>query len=359
MKAVAYATLAIVALIGIVGVLAYSVYQMQYSGYTSTQLSAAAEDIARSRLEATKAQLTQDLKFSGHQAMLITAAQGGTIYPVTYWWCNSNPQPPEPEEFAFALSNFTLNYLNLYINVTNTDPKIKNLNISVKEYGCVAIDNPGKEKCIGKNSANCESFTTATFGGGNIEVKSPSYKSYIGNLATDVELNRGYWIYWNLYTAAKERNLLMRLVNQEMRERCTGPEDTATKLRASLDDICKGFEALFDEYVKCTYEILCLGEGQTCLNTPCEREPIANLCYSSSSLKAENEIKRKPQGIEMQAQTASARINFILTDYKYNIPRERGLKPLKFVITAIFEAGRQECRPIDIEEKQSRNLEEI
>ena len=347
MKGAAYATIALVALIGIVGVLAYSAYQMQYSGYTSTQLSAAQEDIARAKLEFIKQQLTQDLKFSGHQAMLITAAQGGTIYPVTYWWCNSEPQPPEPEEFAYALSNLTLNYLNLYINITNTDPKTKQLNISIDEYKCIAIDDPGKEKCVGKNSTNCESFGTSTFGGGRIEVYSPGYKSYIGNLFTNVELNRGYWIYWNLYVAAKEKNLLMRLIAQKIRERCTGPEDTATKLRASLDDICKGFESLFDGFVKCTYEIQCLGEGRTCLNTPCERTPIANLCYSSSGLKSYENIKRKPEGIEMQGATASARINFIFTDYKYNIPSERGLQNLKFVITAVFEAGRQECRPIN------------
>jgi hypothetical protein len=346
LKGASYAIIGLIALVGIIGVMAYSVYQMSYGGYSSGQAEQSSrEDIARARLEFTKNMLTQNLKYSGHSAMLVVAAQGGTIYPVTYWWCNSKPQPPTPKEFNSALSNFSLLNLNNYINVSKEDKKMREMNIKIEEYKCVVPNDPGAEKCVGKDSSRCEAFDVGTIGGGRIEINAPAYKSYYGNLETSVEPNRGYWIYWNLYSAAN-KNLLMRLVNQELRERCTGPEDTPTKLRASLDDICKGFEALFDEYVKCSYEILCLAEGASCLNTPCEREPIETICSEKSSLKGLMKAK-KPEGIILQGQVASARINFILTDYKYNIPTERGMEVLRFIISTTFEAGQQECRPID------------
>jgi len=346
LKGASYATIALVALVGIIGVMAYSVYQMSYGGYSSSQIGQSArEDIARGRLELTKNMLTQNLKFSGHAAMLTVAAQGGTIYPVTYWWCNSKPQPPSQEEFASAISNFSLMYFNNYINVSKENKNIREMNITIEEYKCVVPNDPGSERCVGKDSSRCEEFGVGTVGGGRIEISAPAYKSYYGNLETSVEPNRGYWLYWNLYSAAN-KNLLMRLVNQELRERCTGPEDTATKLRASLDDICEGFKALFDEYVDCSYEILCLGEGTVCLNTPCERVPVKNICGKESNLKGLVK-NRKPEGIILQGQIASARINFIFTDYKYNIPTERGMEPLRFIISTVFEAGEQECRPID------------
>jgi hypothetical protein len=346
MKGASYAVIGLIAFVGIIGVMAYSVYQMSYGGYSLTQVEKSSrEDIARARLEFTKNMLTQNLKYSGHAAMLVVAAQGGTIYPVTYWWCNSKPQPPSPKEFSSALSNFSILYFNAYINISKENENIKQMNVKIEEYKCAVPDDPGAEKCIGKDSSKCEAFDIGTIGGGRIEVHSPGYKSYFGNIETTVEPNRGYWLYWNLYNAAN-KNLLMRLVNQELRERCTGPESTSEKIKASLDDICKGFEALFDGYVNCSYEVLCLEEGTTCLNTPCEREPIENICSEESSLKGLTKNKRL-EGIILQGQVASARINFIFTDYKYSIPTERGMEPLRFIISTVFEAGRQECRPID------------
>ncbi|MEM7826988.1 MAG: hypothetical protein QXQ40_02060 [Candidatus Aenigmatarchaeota archaeon] len=347
MKGVSFAVIAIIALLGVLGVISYSVYQFSYGGYGVAQPKSAEEDISRTKLELTKTALSQNLKFASHQAMITAGAQGGTAYPTTYWWCNSQPQPPSPNEFAFVLSNFSLNNFNAYINAYKEDKTIRQMNITVEDYRCININNPGKENCLGRDSRYCEWFRAGTVGGSNIEVHSPSYKSYFGEIEGTMDSNRGYWLYWNLYDAAKNKNLLIRVITQSFQERCPGPEDPLTKLKIAIEDVCPAFEKLFDEYVKCSYEILCLGEGASCLNTPCERDPLDKLCSEGGGFMPSETIKRKPEGISLQRGTASARIKFIFTDYKYNIPSNVGMIPLKFIMMASLEAGEQECRPID------------
>jgi len=346
-KGIAFSTVAIVAFLGVLSLVIYSTYQLTYGKTGITIANITGEDISTAKLETTKNILTQNLLYSSQEAMMTTAANGGTIYPVTYWWCNG-PNPPEPEEFAYAMSNFSLNSLNGYIDALKESEELKKQGVEVSKYDCCIIQDPGKMNCVGKDSSKCEYFRTGATGGGEIQVKEPTYTTYTGGLAGLVESNRGYWIYWNLYEAAKN-NLLLNVITQSIADQCPGPEDEQTKFKAAIENSCKYYETLFDDYVKCSYEILCLDtDSMSCLEEPCDRPPPDPLCYETS-FDGKSPTFEPKNKVSFQVGGGSFRVKYTFTDYKYNIPTEWGLVPLKFNMWIATSVGDIECVPVDLE----------
>jgi len=355
MKGIAYATIVIVALIGVLMLSLWSYNQLATgSGYSFAYQQRTKEDISNANLEIAKRFLTQDLVYSSQEASIDIAANGGTA-ATTYWYC-TDPTPPTTDEVNYALGSSSQSFLNAYVTGLK-ESKIAESQLSVTEYGCAAVKDPGKASCI-LNGESCESFKMTATQGGTIEVKTPAQVTYSGNLDADINSNRFYWLYYKLYDDTKN-NMLMRVISDSVRAQCTGPQTMAQKVEVAIQAVCKHYEDIFKEvpqYVKCEYEIKCINTANpvSCLNFDCKRPEFnQQFCYNTASA-AGNDVFGKVfdnfGGKVVQAQGSSiagVNLKIKLTDNKYNIPTSKGMKPLVWNVWAALDIGRQECRPID------------
>ena len=365
-KGVAYSTIVILALVGVLLVSVWSFSQLATGtrfGATITQRQK--EDISISNLELAKQFMTQNLKFSSSSASVDIAANGGTQVPKTYWYCGDEATPPELNEVQFALSNTTRSYLGAYIS-TLSESELKNLGVSVSPYSCVGITDPGSDNCLKKDTSNCESFTSSATQGGLIEVSTPAYVSYSGDLAADVATDRFFNFYYKLYKDTKESGLT-RSIAQGLRDSCPMRTNSDQRLKFALQKACDHYEALFEEpdgkkYVKCEYELLCTDtvNPTACTNVNCKRPPLAQqLCWESAStskvnvdlsyLSGFNKIFDSFGGkiVKAQGTFAGIEIIFHLTDTKYKVSSARGPVDLVWNLYAAIEVDNQQCRPIN------------
>jgi len=362
-KGVAYSTLVILALVGILLVSVWSYSQLATgSRFGATITQRQKEDISISNLELAKQFMTQNLKFSSSSASVDIAANGGTQVPKTYWYCDDAPTPPELNEVHFALSNTTRNYLGAYIS-TLSESELKNLGVSVSPYNCIGIADPGRDNCLKKDTSNCESFTSSAMQGGLIEVSTPTYVSYSGDLAADVATDRFFNFYYKLYKDTKESGLT-RSIATGLRDSCDTTNTAAQRLQFALEKACDHYEALFEEpdgkkYVTCEFEILCTDtvNPTACTNVDCERPELTQaLCWKSSSaakinvdLSALNKVFDSIGGkvVRAQASFAGIEIIFHLTDTKYKVSSAKGPVDLIWNLYAVIDVANQECRPIN------------
>jgi hypothetical protein len=355
MKGIAYATIVIVALIGVLMLSLWSFNQLATGpGYSFAYQQRSKEDITNANLEIAKRFLSQDLVYATQQASLDIAANGGT-QATTYWYC-TDPTPPSADEVNYAVGDLSHSFVNAYVQGLK-DSKIAESQLSVTEYGCAAVTDPGKANCMA-GSTNCESFKTTATQGGTIEIKTPAQATYSGNLDAAINSNRFYWLYYKLYDDTKN-NMLLRTISSSLRDQCTGPETITQKLEVAIQQACKHYEELFKEipqYVKCEYEIKCINTENpvACLNFDCKRPEFdQTFCYKTTSAAGQNVLGNVLDTlggkiVEAQATTvAGINLKIKLTDNKYNIPTSRGLKPLVWNVWAALDIGRQECRPID------------
>ncbi len=361
-KGIAYSTVVIVALLGILLVSVWSYTQLssgaQYSGtYTSRQN----QDVAISRLETAKRFLTQNLVFSAQSSSLDVAANGGTQYAASYWYCDSKPTPPEINEVNYALSAGTLNYLNSYVaSIPNSD--LSKIGIQVSNYGCSGIYDPGQINCDQQDSSHCETFSASGMQGGNIQITTPSAVQYSGSITADATNNRFYWIYYKLYDDTKNTGLL-RTIASGLRASCPNRLNAQGRLDFALSKVCSYYENLLADpdgtkYVQCKMQVLCADTANpvSCINTPCQRNNAAqSLCWQTASQSPVNgeqvasDFVNNLGGRAVSAQGAFAgiRIKISLTDTKFNVPSSEGLQPLVWNIWAETQLDNQQCRPID------------
>jgi hypothetical protein len=357
MKGIAYATIVIVALIGVLMVSVWSYNNLSTgTGFGGTIANVGPKDIAISRLETAKRFLTQDLSYSTQDASLETALNGGTQYTDTFWYCDNQPVPPSSDEVHFAMSNFSNNYMNGYIEGLK-DNQIAQLGVAATQYQCNGIYDSGHDLCVQSSSQNCESFKSTATTGGIISVNQPASVTYSGDLAVDNTNNRFWWVYYKLYDDA-QNNMPLRVIFSTVRDECTAAATTAEKIQLAVQNVCKHYESMFKEnpqYITCSYDIRCLDtvNPTSCLNTPCQRPAFSDqLCYQKSSASPLNSnVFDSLGGKVVSAQTGSSLggviVNFKLTDNKFNIPSSKGLQPLVWSIWASFDITRQACRPID------------
>lgn len=353
-KGVAYSTIAILALLGILMVSIWSYSQLATGsrfGLTLTQREP--QDIAVSNLELAKQFLTQNLKFSSETAALDIAANGGTQYGATYWYCDSQPNPPTTSEVNYAMSNMALNFTNAYI-ATIPNSQLEKLGVQVSNYGCAGVYDNGHDLCTQQDSSQCEGFQTTGTQGGTIQITTPAQVQYTGNLAADVNPNRFYWMYYKLYDDTLNSGLL-RSIAAGLRDTCpTQTMDAQGRLQIALQKACDHYENLLAEpdgtkYVQCTMTVLCADTSNpgSCLNTPCQRTTSnQQLCWTSASQSAASENQGKIASAQGAA-FAGIRVKVTLTDTKFNIPSSTGLQPLVWNLWAETQISNQECRPIN------------
>jgi hypothetical protein len=352
MKAIAYSVIVIIALLGVLILTGWSYNQLNTgSKYSETVSEISSKDVAIQKLEGAKRFLTQDLTFSSQDAALDVAASGGTSGGGTFWYCQSEPIPPEKEEVAYALSNASLVKMNAYVEGLK-DTDMEKQGITATKYGCVGVYDPGKTSCTSKDSIMCEYFQTTATQGGLITVTQPEYVSYSGNLFSDNNANRFYWIYYKLYDDTKA-NKPMSVIADAVRAQCRGPETMSAKIEVGIKNLCTHYEQLFDNYVKCEYEIKCLSTDNptSCLNQPCDvRNPIPALCSDTqSALGGDFDMKELLSSGVAEAQGSvigGLELKIKLTDTKYNIASAKGLQPLEWNLWYVMSIERQECRPV-------------
>jgi len=355
-KGVAYSTVAILALLGILMVSIWSYSQLATGsrfGLTLTQREP--QDIAVSNLELTKQFLTQDLKFSSQTSALSIAANGGTQAGVAYWYCDSQPTPPETNEVNYAMSVTIKNFTNAYIaTIPNSD--LEKLGVQVSQYNCAGVYDNGHDLCTQQDSSQCEGFQTSGMDGGTIQITTPSQAQYTGSLAADVSPNRFYWMYYKLYDDTKASGLL-RSIATGLRDSCpTQRANAEGRLQFALQKACDHYENLLAEpdgtkYVTCKIEVLCkdFSSPVACVNTPCQRTALdQQLCWTSASQSAPDQSQEQGNTASLQAAAfAGVRLKVTLTDTKFNIPSADGLQPLVWNLWAETQIANQECRPID------------
>jgi hypothetical protein len=360
-KGIAYSTIIIVALIGILMVSLWSYNQLASGGqYSGTYTSRSNQDIAVSNLEFAKRFLTQNLIFSSQSSSVVIAANGGTQFGATYWYCDSQPNPPEISEVNFAMSNQTLSSLNAYVAAV-PNGELSKIGVEVSNYGCVGVYDPGHSTCSLQDSSQCEAFQTSGTQGGTIKITQPAQVQYSGDISGPAQSNRFYWIYYRLYDDTKNNGLL-RTIAQGLRADCPNTNPTAGRIQTALSKVCDHYESLLAEpdgtkYVTCKLEVLCLNLDNpgACLNTPCERPPASALCYqtaSQSALNGENIVSNFVSNlggkiVSAQGSNPGVRLKISLTDTKFNIPSSDGMQPLVWNIWAVTQIAPEECRPID------------
>jgi hypothetical protein len=354
-KGVAYSTIAILALLGILMVSIWSYSQLATGsrfGLTLTQREP--QDIALSNLELAKQFLTQNLKFSSQTAALDIAANGGTQSGATYWYCDSQPTPPETNEVNYAMSNTILNFTNAYI-ATIPNSQLERLGVHVSNYNCAGVYDNGHDLCTQQDSSQCEGFQTTGTQGGTIQITSPAQVQYTGSLAADDSPNRFYWMYYKLYDDTKASGLL-RSIAAGLRDTCpTQTMDAASRLQIALQKACDHYENLLAEpdgtkYVQCKMEVLCADTQNpgSCINTPCHRPALTQqLCWTSASQSSASNQNQGKIASAQGAAFAGIRVKVTLTDTKFNIPSSEGLQPLVWNLWAETQISNQECRPIN------------
>ena len=360
-KGISAGILGIILMIGVLGIAIWSTYQLSVGSiYESGITQTSKQDVAQFKLEAAKRFLQDDLIFASRQAALDIAVRGGTVAPATFYYCFRNEiVPPSPEEVLFALSDTAENYLNAYVKTSQEEGKLLEMNVEVPEYSCVGEYDPGYGNCNGKDSTNCEQFWTTATGGGNIKVTDPVSVADTDKLVALNDLNRFFWLYYNLYEDTQDRTVT-NIITDVLDGRCRNDKitegDMLKLVEVALDQVCTHYESLFDGYVSCEYEVECFnGEGnrQACLNVACVREPFAgDLCWKGEGLETETlnkiftqaENPSKPSSIELQGtqevlhSEGSLRFRFELTDSKYLLPSSKGLqKPLVWNLWGALE----------------------
>jgi hypothetical protein len=355
MKGIAYSVIVIIALLGVLVLTAWSYNQLTSgSKYGGTISDVGKKDIAISKLETAKRFLTLDLTFASQDSSLDVAVSGGTMGGGTFWYCEGAPTPPEPEEVAYALSNKSLSMMNAYIEGLKGSDMEKE-GVTVTKYGCVGIYDPGVSLCTLKDSSKCEYFQSTATQGGLIEVNyQGEHVSYSGDLSSDNNGNRFYWIYHKLYKDTKD-NKPMSIIADSVRNQCRGPQTMEEKVEVGIKALCAHYEQLFDSHVKCTYEIKCLSASNptSCLNQDCTvKSKTPSLCYNSASaLSGDFDIRELLSGGVVQAQglpVAGLELKITLTDNKFNIASSKGLQPLIWNIWYVMSIAQQQCRPIDV-----------
>jgi len=355
-KGIAYSVVVIVALLGVLMLSVWSYNQLSTgSRYAGTYTERTDEDIANSKLELAKRFLSQDLVYSSQEAALEVASNGGTLQSKTFWYCQADPQPPTKQEFLYALSNMSLDFLNAYIEELK-DSEIANLGISASKYDCAGMYSPEGTVCSQKDSTGCEYFRSTASGNGMIQVTDPAVASYAGDLSVSNDNNRIMWIYNRLYDDTKDSKLL-RVITSTLRDECTGPQTMQTKLEVAFDKACEHLVSVLDTDVKCSYSVLCesVGNPIACLNFDCKRpEMTQQLCFNSdqaSSNQGLGDILQIIGGKTVKAQrgvqATGVVIKFSLTDTKFNIATSKEPKPLLFNVWAAFNIAPENCRPIN------------
>jgi len=350
-KGISYSTVVILALLGILLVSIWSYSQLSSGAqYAGTYSSRTSQDIAVSRLELAKRFLTQNLVFSSQAASLAVAANGGTQFPNTYWYCGGQPTPPQLSEVQAALSNQSLNLLNSYVS-TIPDSELAKAGIQVSNYGCTAVYDPGQINCMQQDSTRCEGFQTTGTNGGTIQVTTPSAVQYNGDITADNTNNRFFWMYYKLYDDTM-KNGLPRALAAATRASCN-----SQNCQGLLNAICQHYETLLAEpdgtkYVQCQTKVVCTGSA--CLNTPCDRPPVQPVCQKSTQApfdeKTISSFLDSLGGKIVSAQCAQQPqiLDITLTDTKFNIPSDQGLQPLVWDIHAVEpQPPVAPCRPVD------------
>lgn len=341
MRGIDISAVGIVALLGISVFLGWGVSQLSTGLGTSTEISeTTSQGTIFAELENTKRSVTQDIVFSAHQASLAVAAQGGSYVAQRYWMCGE-PQPPEPEEVLYAMSEKTGEILEAYVNETS----LKEKGIDIYGYDCSAIYEPGVEKCLGKDSSQCESFSPSAIDG-KIELAEGNAKiSYKGDLMEDADSNRFWWLYYNLYDAIKD-DMFRSWVAEDMQADCPDVTPSVEKIDGGIEYACEKLKRAFDDYVEVECAPTCLKGDMSCLNSECAPPEVPPACYSEMSFdsdKASAEEKLSFQGV-----SGSAGIEVTITDNKFNIPGpDASLEPLVWTLELVTNFDGQECNPIN------------
>lgn len=340
-KGVSFSVVAIIALMGVLGVAIWSAYQLSIgSKYWEPFTEKTKHDMAVAKMENTKLLVQQALKFGTQNSAILVAAQGGTKNSVTYWYCNGIPTPPEMKEVEFALSNFSLNFLNGYIKSLKENKTLEKFGVEVDEYSCVVLHPPEKPGCI---SSDCNTFGSSAVGG-RIDVIDPAQVSYSAGIEVDNNLNRFWRHYYLLYDFFKNEKPL-RIITQSIQEDCPGPQPMEEKVQVALEKVCDQIEQMLDpQYIECKIIDLCEEDDLSCLNAPCDRVFTDQICYrSTAGLKPIYEHREEQKKVSFQ-ESIHKRFKIRIEDKKY---KPLGTDTVVWNLYSDVEIGFVECVPIN------------
>jgi hypothetical protein len=381
-KGASFSVIPIIALIGVLGLAVWAGYQLSVgSPRGSTSGDITEQDKAIQNLEVVKNALSAGLEFSSTQAALDIAENGGTE-STTYWYCSAWPSPPEPDEVESAMTQMSLDYLNSYIDTLQDeeDNSLYEIEPIIPPYTCVGVADPDQENCNDpQNSINCEKFAFSASGEpqSEIEISEPVYVSDDADLEAYIDDNRFYWLYYNLYEdytmfqdhsqyiteeiaegcecfVETENGLveveeyisqhpeLTEIEKDELRSNCLWglrPGTVEISVEEGLQTVCEHYDEIFDEYVSCDWEVLCLDSANVgrCLDSECVRSGYPEICDTAPPISL--------QGGTVQTVTqGSVRFKVSLEDSKYLIAsRERTNQKLVWNLNGAIQLEYNEC----------------
>jgi len=336
-------------------------------------------DAVRNIIEDFKDYLKLSLTYSSHQALREHACSSGLIGAVE-WICNG-PNPVEVEDSRSCLEAYTKYYLNVYTALFNTSLPVRISEInSTKIVYDMSRDDVFSGKCD-------EGNFWVNSSGAKIAISGTNINEFENVDMNDFITKDRYWYMFRIFYEWAKADVYSPCICSKVWCACSSSssgeevcgDDCANKAEDCAEKALNDLQRRFDENVKCEKIKGCCAQGvgppcgspcgcqgwenQICIS-PCKHEcreppPTGDICPAGStgysSLKVEyssnpylkkfsNKILFSPEECwcHYEARLAAGYM-FKCTDFKYNIPSEKGPVPL------IFKAGaiafwRDPCR---------------
>jgi hypothetical protein len=302
------------------------------------------------------------------------------------------------------MSSLTNNYLNAYIaTLMESDNPVFEIEPTIPDYECVGVFDPRESICDSSSSENCEEFASSAVAESDslIEINDPVYVNDDENLEAYMEDIRFYWLYYRLYNDFNLEdnsdyelreidpgcdcylvydNTMMTVGEYTNRRRSEVPDfcylngnpvnplpigceavpgieadinnaqatcvmgfptgRVRPEVREGLENMCEHYETIFDGYVSCDSEILCLEETTPggCMSSECQRSEHEPICDTAPMISLQGEGTITPHD------SGSTRFQISLKDSKYFIPcRERENQELVWNINGAIQLEYADC----------------
>ncbi|MEA3343407.1 MAG: hypothetical protein U9Q92_04525 [archaeon] len=275
-------TIAVVALIGVAVFLAWTSYQST-AGVNYSKRITDSQSSVRSNMEAIKGISGPALMHASNDAALSVAESGGGMGTERIWFCDGVRAPPTFHELLYSLSDETLGNLNSYLD--DSTAVFKDLGIKVEPYSCAGTYPEVVYMCPQTDyPKSCDGWNLTSTGGSLFSNEDGTVHKYVGDIISEVEYNRFFWMYYRLLEAEMEDSILAEVkdvhaieTNCNPETDCIDPADpdccciTVGNLTAIFDRIVANskFFGHFDKYVTCSVEKECIDTYSMAVKITC------------------------------------------------------------------------------------------
>lgn len=224
-------TIALVALICVAVFLVWTTYQST-AGVNYSKKITDRQSSVRSNMETIKGISGPALMHASNAAALIVAEAGGGMGTERVWFCDGVIIPPTFHEVLYSLSNRTLDNLNSYLD--DSTAVFKDMGVKAQPYSCAEVYPEVAYICPQTDyPKTCDGWNLTSTGGSLFSGEEGTVHKYVGDIKSEVEYNRFFWMYYRLLEAEMEDSILAEVKDVYVDEvedcdpqtECVNPDD--------------------------------------------------------------------------------------------------------------------------------------